>query len=233
MEQALDPELLSLKAEIGKLENQINELFIQKATLEKLIQKYNHEYFLAVGDLLLKVNRLKIEKLKVESVSDPGKQKEYTDAQKEYDEFDSEYKINLSHKIPRLTQERQKVLKSNFRKASLLCHPDSVADEFKEEASRLFNELKTAYDSNNESKVADILEYLKNNKFPKKSDLITDKDRLRFTLNHHREEVQKLKQEIIFIKRSEIYQHIISIGNWEVYFTHIKRQLENEVARLG
>ena len=146
---------------------------------------------------------------------------------------DSQYKMNLSHEIPRLTQERQKILKSNFRKASLLCHPDSVADEFKEEASRLFTELKTAYDSNNESKVASLLEYLENNKFPKKSDTITDMDRLRFTVNHHRAEVRKLKQEIGMIKRSEIYQHIRSIGDWGVYFSHIKRQLEIEVARLG
>jgi len=233
MEQATDPELSSLKAEVSRLVNQMNELFIQKATLEKLIQKYNHEFYLAVGDLLLKVNQLRIEKLKDESIENPGKQQEYADAQKEYEEFDFQYKNNISQDIPHLSQENQKIMKSNFRKASLMCHPDSVADEFKDEASRLFNELKTAYDSNNESKVASLLEYLENNKFPKKSDTITDKDRLRFTVNHHRAEVQKLKQEIGLIKRSEIYQHIRSIGDWGVYFSHIKKQLEIEVARFG
>jgi hypothetical protein len=85
MEQATDPELSSLKAEVSRLVNQMNELFIQKATLEKLIQKYNHEFYLAVGDLLLKVNQLRIEKLKDESIENPGKQQEYADAQKEYE----------------------------------------------------------------------------------------------------------------------------------------------------
>jgi hypothetical protein len=233
MDQMIDQELLSLRAEVERLEHQINGLFIQKATLEKLIQKYNHEFYLAVGDLLLKVNKLRIERLKDESKVNPGKQQEYSNAQKEYDEFDTQYKKSISTEIPSLSQEGQKILKSNFRKASFLCHPDSVADDFKEEASRLFNELKNAYDSNNVAKVSSILEHLKNNKFPKKSDTITDKDRLKFTVNHHRAEVQKLKLEIGLIKGSEIYQHIISIGNWEVYFSHIKKQLEIEVARLG
>jgi len=228
-----EPDLIELKAEAEKLEGKLTEYLTKKASLEKLIQDYNFKFYSQVGDLMSEVNRLRLEKLRIESIKNSEKQQEFTDTKQEYDEFENQYIKITSQNILPLTEKEQKLLKTYFRKASLLCHPDSVSDEFKDEAARIFNELKEAYNSNDISKVSSILEHLENNlQFPKKSDTVTDKDRLKLLIDHLKSEIQKLKQEVDLIKRSEIYQHITSIGNWDIYIVHIKRQLENEVNRL-
>ena len=232
MEKLIDPEILDLKDAVIKLEEQLAELNTQKVTLEKTIQEYNHKFYLAVGELLSEANRLRLKKLKAESILNPKKHKEYANARKEYEEFDSQYKKIKSLETHSLTPDEQKSLKTNYRDACKLCHPDSVADEFKDEAAKFFNEVTEAYQNDDLLRVKSILEYLEENKFPKKTDSITDKDRYKIRRDFLRKEVQKLKQEIATIKRSEIYQHITSIGDWEAYFSHIRRQLELEVESL-
>ncbi len=228
-----EPDTLELRIEANKLETQLSEYISQKASLEKLIQDYNYKFYTQVGDLMSEVNRLKLEKLRIESMQDPDKQQEYTTSQQEFDDFDTQYKQITSQIIHPLTESEQKLIKSNFRKASFLCHPDSVSDEFQDEAARIFVELKDAYDMNDLSKVSSILERLENSlKFPKKSDTVTDKDRFTLLIDHLRSEIQKLKDEIEVIKRSDIYRHITTIGNWDIYISHIKKQLEIELARL-
>ncbi|WPC10980.1 hypothetical protein LEQ04_09980 [Riemerella anatipestifer] len=48
-------------------------------------------------------------------------------------------------------------MKKEFRKATVLCHADKVADEFKDAAQRIFIDLKEAYDTNDLKKVSEIL----------------------------------------------------------------------------
>lgn len=230
---AEDSDVVALKNKADGLETQLSEYINQKDSLEKLIQDYNYKFYSQVGDLMSEVNRLKLEKLRIDAMQNLEKQQEFTNAKQEYDEFDTQFKQITSQKILPLTQADQKLMKSHFRKASLLCHPDSVSDEFKDEATRIFAELKDAYDGNDLSKVNSILDRLENNlKFPKKSETVTDKDRLTLLIDHLRTEIKKLKHEIGLLKHSDIYQHITTIGNWDVYIAHIKKQLENEVARL-
>ena len=47
----------------------------------------------------------------------------------------------------------EKELKSMFRRACNLCHPDKVPEHQKAEASEIFIKLKEAYDSNNVEEV--------------------------------------------------------------------------------
>jgi len=229
----LDPEVPKLQEKVVILEKQLAEYQSQKASLEKQINEYNHKFYSSVGHLISEVNRLKMELLREEALHDQRKQQGYSEAKKEYEEFDSQYQQIASKDIKTLNQTEQKLLKSNFRKASLLCHPDSVSNEFKNEASRIFAELKDAYDTNDLKTVNSILDRLENSiKFPKKSETVTDRYRLSLLIDHLKSEIESVKNEIEAIQNSEVYRHITTIGNWEIYISHIRQQLEKEVSRL-
>ena len=226
-------ELLELKQEAAALESQLTELVSEKTTKEKLIQEYNQKFNSQVGDLLKKVYKLRLNKRKKEALLDPSKKETIHQAQKEYDEFNQQYEEIKSKQVTYLSDEDKELLKKNFRKACQLCHPDVVADEFKNEATRLFTELQQANESNDLLKVNEILALLENElKFPTKSEKVSDKDRLKLLINHLRIEVQKVEEEVIKIKESEIYKHVTTIGDWDVYFLHLKKQLEQEAISL-
>jgi len=225
-------ELAKLKKEIVTLETQLTELISKKALMEKLIQDYNNKFYSQVGDLLMEVNKLRLEKLEQEALLDPIKKDEFKQAQKENDEFNEHFGEIKSKKVPHLSDKEQEILKRNFHKACQLCHPDIVSDEFKDEATNLFADLKKAYDCNDILKVNQILDLLEKLNYPTKSDKVTNKDRLRLLIDHLRIEIQKVKDEIIEIERSDIYQLITTIGDWDNYIAHIKKQLEHETVLL-
>lgn len=61
--------------------------------------------------------------------------------------------------------DRLDELKNFFRQATKLCHPDTVSEEFKEDAHALFIELRNAYDLNNLEKIKQILIDLQRGKY--------------------------------------------------------------------
>ena len=56
-------------------------------------------------------------------------------------------------------------MKNNYRKASMLCHPDRVADDEKEKAQEIFVELSTAYQNNDAEMAKKILARLQKGEF--------------------------------------------------------------------
>lgn len=227
-----NPEISKLKKELNSLEDELSKLTVEKADLEKIIQEYNTKYFTSVGHLIDEVAKLRIEKMRIEAKTDFSKIEEVEKAQREYTEFKQTFEDVKSKEVTDISKEEELLLKKSFLKASKLCHPDRVAEEFEKEAAKIFNDLKEAYGRNDISKVEEILNFLKNNEFPTKSQKVTNEDRLRLLISKIKFEIKKLKVEIAAIKDSEIYKHITTIGDWKTYFTHIKKQLEKEAEAL-
>ena len=69
-------------------------------------------------------------------------------------------RVTKDKKVIEITEEQKQELKAYYRKASKLCHPDVVAEEFKKQAEQIFKDLKDAYDSNDLQKVKEILSNL-------------------------------------------------------------------------
>ena len=135
-----------------------------------------------------------------------------------------------------LTDEQKLELKKKFRKATLLCHPDKFANEsieVQKQAEEIFEELNEANSKNDLQKVSEILANLEKGVLSTSNgDKLTDKDKLRETVNRLRVKVKILETEIIAIKQSETFKTIINIADWDKYFKRTKEKLQRELEEL-
>ena len=120
-----DPQIQGLKLELKVLENRLNELTDTQADLERQINEFNSEYMQRLGSLIEAILKKRAELLS----DDPVQQQE---AQQDYANFEQSLKQQIKDAPQTLTPEQQQQLKAAYRKASRLCHPNKVADEFKE-----------------------------------------------------------------------------------------------------
>ncbi len=139
--------------------------------LEKLIHEFSVRYNKELGELLIEI--LNIRKRKATNTH------QHEQAEKDYNDFYSDYQATKNEKVIQLTEEEQRDLKDKYRKASKLCHPDVVAEQFKSLAHTIFTELNEAYEQNNLDRVCEILENLLGNKaFTTKADTENEKENL-------------------------------------------------------
>jgi predicted amino acid-binding ACT domain protein len=222
----IDPEIAALRLEIKNLENQLNGFDNEKIELEKFLFEFQHRHTIELGEIIL--NILKLRKLKFKS--DKAKFEEAENDEKQYrEQFDTEKRKEIFE----LSDEYKLEMKKKFRKATVLCHPDKVADEFKEAAQIIFIDLKEAYDANDLKKVTEILDDLeKGNFFKSKSELVQEKDLLRAAIAKLKIQIKILETDIISIKESETFKTVINIEDWDDYFQNIKEKLQREFEEL-
>lgn len=218
-----DPEIIALKLEIKNLETQLNAFDNEKIELEKLLSEFQHRHAYELGEIILEI--LKLRKLKF--TTDKAKYKEAEQDEKEYRQ---QFEDEKEKKVFELNDIEKLEIKARFRKATVLCHPDKVSDEFKEAAQEIFIELKAAYDCNDHKKVSVILNKLENGNFFKaRSETVSERDLLKAAIAELRRKIKLLEEEIIFIKQRETFETISSISNWDEYFKNTKKKLEEEL----
>lgn len=221
----IDPEIDALKLEIKSLEVEINNLSDEKADLEKIVHEFGIRHNQELGKLIIKILQFRKENAK-------GTAQEQ-EAQEDYNTYHEEFESSKSEKIADLTEDEQKELKSKYRKASKLCHPDLVSEEQKELATKLFAELSSAYERNDLEKVREILKNLElGNFFIAKSDAINEKELLKIEIEKLRLRIKELKEQLQIIVESTTYETIISIDNWEDYFSNAKKELSSQLKNL-
>ena len=212
------------------MENQINGFDNEKIELEKLLSEFQHRHTIELGEIILDI--LKLRKLKFKA--DNTKFEEAENDERQYrEQFDTE----RGKEIYELTDEQKLELKKKFRKATVLCHPDKFANEpmdIQKQAEEIFKELNEANAKNDLQKVSEILANLEKGILSTSTgDKLTDKDRLRATVNRLRVKVKILETEIITIKQSETFKTIINIDDWDDYFNRTKEKLQRELAELN
>lgn len=221
-----DPEIEALRLEAKSLESQIQEESYEKAELEKLIYEFSVRYNQELGKLIIEI----LEKRKNIATDTPQQEQ----AEKDYDDFYSNYEATKNEKVIELTDEEQRELKDKYRKASKLCHPDVVAEEFKLIAHKIFTELNEAYGQNNLNLVSEILESLLGNKaFTTNADVENQKANLIKEINRLRQKLNELRTSISTIKKSETFETLISINDWDIYFSEKKEQLKQQLDLLN
>ena len=221
-----DPEIIALNLEIKNLENQLNSYDNERIELEKLLAEFQYRHSLELGKIILEILSLR----KIKFKADKHKYEEADQDEKQYQEqFDSD----KEKKIYELNDQQKVEIKKKFRKATVMCHPDKVSDEFQVDAHKTFIELKQAYDSNDLKKVAEILEDLeRGNYFKSKSETVTEKDLLRLAITKLRHQIKIIEDQITFIKQSETFITISNIEDWEDYFKSTKEKLQEELENL-
>lgn len=228
----IETEISVLKLEIKELELEINTLDNEKAEIEKLIHEFEIRHTKELGEIILEILRLRKEKIEKEVKLNGKKQDEFYEAKRDYDDFKYTYETTKEEKMFDLTSEEKQKLKSKYKKASKLCHPDIVSDDLKEKAEQIFKDLNKAYEQNDLNKVNEILENLEKGIFISKSDSINEKENLKNILNGliiKRDNLIKINDNI---KNTNTYQIIIKISNWDKYFSETKEQLEKELCKL-
>lgn len=234
-----DPEIPALQLEIRSLEYQISSLSDEKTDIEKNIRSFELKYNEELGELITKILHCKkviAEKIAKESSEDKQKQQEYEEAKFDYEDFSKSYTEKLNEPKPLvLDEEKQSELKKNYRKATKLCHPDKVTDDQKELATKIFTDLKNAYDNNNLEKVNQILKDLEKGIFKSQGETIDKKDKLKIIRENLIRKRQELEEMLLAIKNTDAFNKISTIKNWDNYFEKAKEDfnkiledLENE-----
>ena len=222
----INPEIAALKFEIKNLENQLNAFDNERIELEKLLSEFQHRHTIELSTIILEILRLR----KVKFKTDQAKYEEADNDERQYQEQVNEEK---GKDIFELTEEEKTFLKRTFRKATVLCHPDKVSDEFKSDAQSVFIELKAAYDKNDLKKVAEILNDLeRGNYFKYRSETVLEADLLKIAIAKLRRQIKTLETEIITIKQSETFKTITNIADWDEYFSSTKGKLQSELEEL-
>ncbi|MGI8582399.1 MAG: phospholipase D-like domain-containing protein [Chitinophagaceae bacterium] len=221
-----DTEIAALKLEIKNLENQLNAFDNEKIELEKLLSDFQHRHTIELGNIILEILNLRKVKFKTNKIK-------YDEAEMDEKQYRQQVESEKEKHQFELIEEEKIELKKNFRKATFLCHPDKVNDEFKDAAEKIFIQLRSCYEMNDLKKVNEILRDLeKGNFFKSKSDTVSEKDKLKVAIAKLRQQVKRLENEIIATKESEAYKTIISIDDWDIYFSSIKEKLERELQEL-
>jgi hypothetical protein len=228
-----DQDLQRLKWEIKYLETEITALENEKITILKIIADFVHGYTLAFGDLLSKILKLKIERLKKQG--NDRRSEEFERAEREYKDFKEQYKAEKKKDIYDLTDEERDELKKKYRKAATLCHPDRFTeDAMKARAHEIFVQLQEAYSKNDLNKVNEILENLEKGIFDIDSKAIINKrEQLVERVNYLRRRLTAITSELDKLLISKEYRDIVSIKNMKTFFEEEKVRLEKELNDLS
>jgi hypothetical protein len=220
-----DPEIDALKLEVKSFEFEINNLSDEKADLEKIIHEFGIRHNQELGKLIIKILQFRKDNAKGSA--------EEEETEQDYNSYHEEFESSKHNEVAILNEEEQNELKSKYRKASKLCHPDLVSDEQKDLATKIFAELSNAYEKNDLLKIREILDNLENgNFFIAKSDAINEKELLKTEIEKLRLRIKELKEQIQTIIESPTYVTIINIDNWEEYFSNAKKELSSQLENL-
>lgn len=228
----VDAEIMAMRLELKVLELQVSSLEDERIEIDKLLYTYNIRHDQELGDLVSKLLYLRKERLKSNALKDDKIKEEAEAAEKEYHEYKESIIENKDESITKLSDEELTEIKTKYRKASKLCHPDVVAEQYKDLAHDVFQVLQKSYEINDLSKVSEILTNLEKGIFFTKSEIISKKEEIKRQLMQLRFKRDELEKELNLMKKSEIFNTIRKIENWDDYFSDLKRKLETEIIEM-
>ncbi len=236
----IDPEVTLLEAEYELLSTELADLEAEHAELMHHLSRYQAAFHESLGDRLARLLKLRMRKLLRESITQPEKQSSYEQAKKDFEDFEKEQETRRDNDARtewKLSEEEQKELKRLFRRGSKLCHPDLVADEHKEAASRMFMDLRKAYDEGDLQRIRHLVERCEAGLF---DSLQGDgdqserkKQRLRAQIAGIREALERVRQDLKVIQESNTYQMMTQHPDWETLFAQQAQLLDQEIENLS
>lgn len=165
----------------------------------------------------------------------------FREAADEADSFEQETANIKQSVVAELTSEGKKQLKSLYRKACKLSHPDIVSDELKELAHFYMVEINAAYASNDIKRLETVLQQIETGESLTSSSLtLLDKTLLQEKLEKLKKNIQDIQAEIEQYQASDEYHLIFNLGDdWQSYFDEMRielatilQALEDELAQL-
>jgi hypothetical protein len=133
-----------------------------------------------------------------------------------------------------LNEEQLREIKILYRKASMLCHPDRVVAEMKEDAQAMFEELHEAYTQNDLKKVRVMAELLeKTGRFEPMRVRMDNADALRSQINLVMVYMDEKNLELEEVKTSPAYEKVKNLGDdWSPYFQLLTNNFKGQIETL-
>ena len=238
--QWIDPEITLLEAEFELLSSELADLETEQADLTHQLSRYQAAFHESLGDRLARLLKLRMRKLLRESKINPEKQSTYEQAKKDFEDFEQEQETRREKDARtewNLSEEEQKELKQMYRRGSKLCHPDLVADEHKDAASRMFMELRKAYEEGDLLRIRHLVERCEAGLFDSiqgdGDQSERKKQRLRAKIAGIREALDRVRQDIKTIQESNTYQVMIQHPDWQSLFAQQAQLLDQEIEHLS
>ncbi len=168
-----------------------------------------------------------------ESLEEDNDYQEYQQAKEDKETFEEELEEVIEQHQHELPEEEKNRLKKAYRKAAKRCHPDTVADAFKEQAHELMTALNVAYERQNLAEVERILALLESGAgFVASSDQIDNSEALKTKIAELTAKLTTLSREIERLKQDDTYQRLENLDDWDAYFDRIKADLVEQVSQL-
>lgn len=250
-------EIPRLQFELQILELRLESLSNEKAELERCLIVFNRRHDEVLGDLIknvlqaraeyarlifdMKQKELEQEAMQTEEAKEEAKTAEAQaeEAETTYQQYSQQHE-QLQHEqaIPELDTQQEKELKTLYRKACNLCHPDKVPEDKKQLAHEIFVELQEAYKSNDIEQVANIYERVKKGDFKQtRASTLTKTEILKAAIAEIKYQLDKLLTELQVLQTSQAVQLMQRAGSneadWQHYFDGQYRLLKNELERVS
>jgi hypothetical protein len=231
-----------LRFQLETLEFRLESLSDEKADLERRLITFNMRHDEALGDviqLILKA-RAEMARLAADRKNDEELEAEAAaqDAEEAYKNYSRQHaELQSAEPLPKLDDEAERELKSLYRKACSLCHPDKVPDEKKDSAHLVFVQLQEAYKRNDLAGLRAIHEALAAGGLTgSRSTTLTEVESLKAAIAELEHAIDMLVVELKVLQDSDGIRLTDAAGtgeaDWERYFVQQRELLEAELARL-
>ena len=161
-------------------------------------------------------------------------QQEEQQSQQEKEDFHQEYQQAKANS-QKLNPEEEKELKTYYKKACQLCHPDRVDEKHKDKATQLMQKLNEAKKQKDLATIKEVYQLLKSGEAfggEISAANIDDKKTLKEKITNLHAANQRLQREIDTLKQDGNFETVSQPELWEAYFSAMKNQLESEIERL-
>lgn len=226
------------------LELRLESLSDEKADLERSLITFNRRQDDALGDLIQRVLKARAELARLIAAARKT-EKERKDGEADADEAEETYQdyasqheeLQRADPLPQLDEDAERELKSLYRKACSLCHPDKLPEARKEAAHRAFVELQDAYKANDLAKVREIHAVLLAGGLPgTRSSTLSEAEALSAAIAEMEYAIAKQVAELKALQESDGARLMAAAGSseadWQRYFDRQTGVLEMELARL-
>lgn len=222
-ESLLKSERQLLKIQVVGLENEL--VFIEKS-----INDFTTIYDIKLGPTLLQL--LELKKIIAERLE--NNDSEQKEAQEQLNNFKESYAHSTKKGWRELTTEQSKELKTIFRQATKLCHPDLVSEAEKSNAESIFNELKILNELNDLEGVKKIYSHLRNGVF---AEISIDEEsheirKLNADVNRLKIKRDTLEKNLLELRESKTYITVVNITNKEEYFQYMLCKIRAEIQEI-
>jgi hypothetical protein len=229
---------------LESLELRLESLTDEKADIERSLITFNRRHDDALGDLIQRILKAKAELARLHAAERKnGKERAEAEtaageAEEAYEDYSRQHEeLQRAEPLPKLDEEAERELKSLYRKACSLCHPDKVIEDRKEAAHLAFVELQEAYKGNDLSRVREIHEALKAGGVPKtRSTTLSEADALKAAIAELEYAITKLIVELKALQESDGVKLMNAAGatetDWQCFLEQQQKTLEMELARM-